>query len=407
MLIDRETIYQYRFVASQLLRKAARKIYPKRLGAPLDIIYDLGKNELPQNAKKALICYAAAAIRHKIEGKLDQFDLNKHTIRWESLEMIRILNSHGYVVDYVDPLDYPLIDYEKYDVIIDGADHLKDVKPREGQSKIYFPTNNHWLKWNIAELERIRMFYERTGIMIPWSRQLPPITSDEYADYLTYFGTDLQKDSFSKKPKKVQLNISSCCVPKYKKKDIRQARKRFLWISGGGFLHKGLDIAVEAFAKLPDSELFIVANLREKNEQRFWDWIKPIMAERPNIHEVGWMDLTSPAFNEVADQCMGVVYTSGACGGPGSVARVLHNGLIPIVTPTGFVRAEILGYNVDGKTDKELIDSTVSRVKQVMDLPESELEERSDAVRDFAKKYHTRAAFSESFEQLIRLIEQK
>lgn len=268
-----------------------------------------------------------------------------------------------------------------------------------GLKRVYWSTGNHWLEWNTAELQRIKWFKERTGMVIPANRQLPSILSDEYADYLTYFGTDLQISSFSSEPEKIQINLSSCFVPPYQKKNIKDARNKFLLISGGGALHKGIDLVIETFCKIPGAELFIVANL--KNEPEFYEWANPILAKHKNIHEMGWYDLTSKDFDSLADQCIGTVYLSGAEGGPGSIARVLHNGLIPIVTPTSFVRAEHLGYQVPGNSASEIINNTVNWIHQVMNLSENELLERSDAVREFAKKNHTRKAFSESFRKLI------
>ena len=170
-------------------------------------------------------------------------------------------------------------------------------------------------------------------------------------------------------------------------------------ISGGGALHKGIDLVIETFCKIPEAELFIVANLKE--EPKFYEWAKPILAKHKNIHELGRYDLTSKDFDSLADQCIGTVYLSAAEGGPGSIARVLHNGLIPIVTPTSFVRAEHLGYQVQGNSAKEIVGNTINRIRQVMNLSEKELLDKSDAVREFAQKYHTRAAFSKSFSDFI------
>jgi len=86
------------------------------------------------------------------------------------------------------------------------------------------------------------------------------------------------------------------------------------------------------------------------------------------------------------------------------VAQTIQNGLIPIVTPISLVRAETLGYSIDGETAEEMINSIISRVREVMSLSNKELEKKSDAVRAFALKNHTRKAYSESFQKLIDLI---
>lgn len=246
------------------------------------------------------------------------------------------------------------------------------------------------------------MFRERTGIAVPTNRQIPVIASDEHADYLTYFGTDLQLQSFHKKPKKIQINISSVIIPEARKKNIATARNNFLWLGGGGMLMKGIDLVIEAFAKMPHMYLHIAGGLEDEPE--FWKWAQPMMAAHPNIHYLGFMDVSSREFEAAANNCMGVVYASAAEGGPGSVAQAIHFGLIPIVTPSSFVRAETLGFSINGTTDREIIQSIIEQVTLVTNLPEHELRERSDAARAFALRYHTRAAYTESFERLLDMI---
>ena len=78
--------------------------------------------------------------------------------------------------------------------------------------------------------------------------------------------------------------------------------------------------------------------------------------------------------------------------------------MIPIVTPSSFVRAEVLGYSIDGISDKEIIESIIEQVALVMQVPENELRQKSDAVREFALRYHTRPAYTESFERLLDML---
>ena len=175
-----------------------------------------------------------------------------------------------------------------------------------------------------------------------------------------------------------------------------------MWLGGGGLVHKGLDIVIETFRKLPEAELYIGGNLKE--EPRFWEWVKPILAKHQNIHWLGWVDTTSPKFDAIADQCIAIVFPSCAEGGPASVARVFFNGQIPIVTPRSAVRGEFLGYNIQGNTSEEMIKSTISLTRTIMNLPDMELTAKSDAINEFARKYHTREAHRQSFSELITLV---
>jgi glycosyltransferase involved in cell wall biosynthesis len=163
---------------------------------------------------------------------------------------------------------------------------------------------------------------------------------------------------------------------------------------------KGIDIVVEAFARMPETELYMIRDLKEEPKVR--DWVLPIIEKHPHIHHFDNMDLASPAFDAIADPCIGLLQAdSSSGGGPGTAVRAIHNGLIPIVTPSALVRSEILGYNIVGNSAEALIQSTIDNVRTVMNLPDHELQERSDSVREFAKKYHTREAFSQSFAKFL------
>lgn len=393
---------QFRFRTANILRKISKRISPKKTkGVSFP---NIGADKLPKDAPRALVIFSTPGVQRYMEGRFDESDpfFNKHTIYWETVEIVRQLNMHGYIVDYADNRATFEGDWQRYAVIIDGSDNLKHAPAVPSQIRIHYTTYIHWLIWNRAELERIAWFKERTGILVPMNRQLPNILSDEYADYLTYYGTETQANSFSAKSIKHQLNISAVLAPDYRKKDIAKAKNNFLWLGGGGLIHKGLDIVMEAFAHMPDMHLYIAGNLR--GEPKFWQWAGQILSKNPNILNLGWMDVGSPAFDDIAQNCIATVYASAAEGGPGSIAQVLHWGLIPIVTKSALVRAETLGHIINGETDRELIDSTAELVRTVANTSESKLRSTSDAVAQFARNTHTRPAYSESLSSFLDII---
>lgn len=396
---------QLRYRVARALRKVANRISPKSAGSA--VFSDIGIRQLGAKAPRALVIYNTAGVERYVQGRFDERDpfFNKHTMYWESVEMVRQLNAHGYIVDYADFRTPFTGDWHRYAVVIDVLDNLKNSPRPAGQTLIQYATYIHWLTWNRAELERIAWFKERTGIVTPMNRQMPNILSDECADYVTYFGTQTQADSFSTKPVKHQLNISAVHVPEYRTKDIEKARKNFLWLGGGGLVHKGLDIVMEAFARMPDAHLYIAGNLRE--EPLFWQWAEPFLAKHPNIHALGWMDVASPEFDALARTCIGTVYASAAEGGPGSVAQALHWGLVPIVTKSALVRAETFGHIVAGDTDHQLIAQTADAVKALSAEPEAVLRTRTEAVAEFARATHTRSAYSRSFIELLESLNRR
>jgi glycosyltransferase involved in cell wall biosynthesis len=401
---------QLRYTAARHLKKIANKIAP-RMEADTGISYpNIGAESLPKDAPRAIVFFAVAGIQRLVEGRgLDNPIFRHHTIHGDAVAIVKILNAQGYIVDYCDlfKVSGKNMDWNRYALIIDNWDNLRYVPAKSDQTKIAFMNGWSWLNQNIGELERIRWFKERTGIIVPSNRQIAPNFSDEHADYLTYYGPERQTEVFSPISQKFQINLCALCgpAPVYQKKDTEKARNKFMWIGGGGLIHKGLDLILEAFAKMPETELFIAGNIAE--EPRFQKWAESILARNPHIHYLGWMDTTSPEFDTIANQCIGITYASCSEGGPATVARVLFNGQIPIVTPASFVRAEHLGYTISGQTDTEMIESIMTQVRKVLHLPKTELEEKSFAVSEFARKFHTREAFEQSFSDLIRNVRDK
>jgi hypothetical protein len=121
----------------------------------------------------------------------------------------------------------------------------------------------------------------------------------------------------------------------------------------------------------------------------------------------GPQNVASESFQELAWDSIGTVYVSAAEGGPGSVAQLLHFGIIPIVTRASNVRAEHLGYVIDHTSDNAIIDGIVSTVHHIDGLSGEELMRRCAMVREHALSCHTREAYSRSFDELIEEIERE
>ncbi|MGA2106389.1 MAG: tetratricopeptide repeat protein [Syntrophorhabdales bacterium] len=372
-----------------------------------DGVRDIGAKQLPRNAERALIIYVGDSIPWYLAGMLDLFPyLNSHTMFWETAEMVRLLNEHGYVVDYLDHNEENVdqkIDYRSYKIIVDaGTDNLSKFPPLAGQTRVFYSTGKHWLVANIAGLERNRMFYQRHGIMMPAERQQKTNFDDEKADYLTYFGNTHQLEGYSPKAKKVPLNISTVHIPVPRERNIAAAKRHFIWLGGHAMIHKGLDLVVEAFAGMPEVFLHIAAYL--EIEPEFLSWMRSFVAPYRNILYHGPANVASPKFEEMAWGSLGTVYVSAAEGGPGSVAQLLHFGIIPIVSRSSNVRAEGLCYVIEHEKDVEIIDAIRRYARELIATPDEALLERSRQIREFALEHHTREAYSRSFRNLIEQV---
>ena len=396
------TIRGLRYRLSEALKKTAARVYV----VPGGEIRDIGQGRLGQQAPRALIIYTLQAIPYYVAGNVDKCPIiNEHTMYWESVEMVRQLNEAGYVVDYYDIHSQAPIHWDKYSLVIDERNHLVDIPAarRPDLTKVYYCTGNHWLFQNLAELGRIRDFHQRHGIYVTPERQVAPLYSDAVADYMTHFGTPFQLQLFDARPQKHLLDISAVYEPAFRPKKLDEARRNFLWLGSGGLLLKGLDLAVEAFLQTPDLHLYIAGHA--EREVHFWRWLKPLLDKHPNLHYLGWVDVGSTSFAEVAHRCAGTVYVSSTEGGPGSIAQLTHFGLVPIVTETAAVRvAEAHGTVIRSQDPAVIVPALVQAVRALADLPAADLHARTQAVFEFGQRHHTRAAYARTFAGLLERI---
>jgi glycosyltransferase involved in cell wall biosynthesis len=386
-----------RFRLAQALRQTADRLFIPPGGGSLR---DIGIGTLGPEAPKALIVYVMHVIPYYVAGKLESAPmLNEHSMYWETAEMVRQLNERGYIVDFYDVHCPEPIDWARYTVAFVQSDRLAECPPELPVIKVFYCTENHWAFQNLAELNRLKAFQQRTGIWVRPERQTRVSFSDEYADYITLLGTPFQQLLYNARPKRHQLDISVAVLPTQVPKNVASARTNFLWMGSGGVLLKGLDLAVEAFLELPTANLYIAGAI--EREPRVWKWLKPILDTHAHIHYLGWVDVATPSFAKVANNCIGIVYPSASEGGGGVVAQLLHFGLVPIVTQTATVRAASLGFEIESQEPATIVDGIKSSVRTMLAMSEHELAQRSAAVQVFAATHHTRAAYAASFAALL------
>ncbi len=378
----------------KLLIRAAKQMHT------YEFFENINTTKLPAKSKRALIIYDTYALPYFLNDKLESFPyLQSHTMYWESCELARLLNQYGYIVDYLHYASDRSIAWEKYSLVIDSMNHLPNHTVK-GQQRVYYTTHCHWLFNNQAELRRLNQFRTRHHLNLPPTRQLTFGNADEQADYLTYFGTDfLLNSGYSHDLKSFPLSISSCYSPTtfsdVSSKDLSQ----FLWLGGAGGVHKGLDLAVEAIEKIPQAKLHVVGGF--ESEPQFDHWLKARSRNEPRIILHGRLQTDSAVFEQIAQNCIGIVYPSCAEGGPGSVAQALHFGLIPIVTNSSNVRAEDLGFVISEHDDVPIIDSLMGHIETVMSMQVSQANKHKRTIRAYAQSHHTRQAYSQSIIQLI------
>jgi hypothetical protein len=400
-MLNKEYLYnkflnfsQYRFLPAiqERLKSLRRKAFE-----------DIGKRTLPANAPRALVINISTAIPYYIEGSVENCPiLNNHALFWEAAELVRQLNVNGYLVDFIDCNDAEVfINWEKYDLVFDERNNLMYAPTIMGQKRIFYSTGLKWNFHNEQELKRTDWFFHRTGIRLYPQRFVFPNYSDEFADYQTFYGRSELVNMFSESSQKVSLDISCTYVPDafYIK---RRKLRRFVWFGGTGAIHKGLDLTVEAFRRMPQNELLIFGPA--KREPVFFEWLNQIIRQCPNIKYCGYADLKNEKTTELLNSSIANIFPSCSEGGPGSVAQAAFFGLVPIVTDAANIRYEHLGYKIENGSDQRIINSIIENVENFHGLSEKQILEKMEAVYVYANQFHTREAYRKSLSIFLNKI---
>lgn len=276
--------------------------------------------------RNCLMAYIRAPFLEKKTG-------DSHQNAGQSREIAKILGDFGYNVDVIDYFDRPCIFTKKYDMVFDISvtdnpvywNHLKsDAK------KVAYFTGSEPKFANAAEKERIRGVKERRGAVLEPRRQAPLFSRKvEEFDTAIMIGNQHNLDTYSGYALK---QTSLVCNTGYTFDFTighKKSAKKFAYFGSGGTVHKGLDLLLEVFAEpgFP-ADLYVCGSFEW--EQDFVDAYHKELYETPNIHPLGYMNIRSDAFREVAENCAYTILPSCSEGQAGAITTMMSAGVIPI-----------------------------------------------------------------------------
>ena len=385
--------YPLGILASEL--KAFLVNAPKEMGK-LERKFVSCKASTRRSIGDVLLCYENRGFLLK-PG--DPFPID-HTNRWESRQIARTFLDLGYGVDVINEQNDRFVPTKNYSFFVGNRinfDRISGLLNKECIRILHVDTS-HWLFNNMAEYRRLELLRQRRGFALHPDRYLTPNFAIERADYATVLGNHFTMSTYSHANKLLfRVPISSATVyPWQDDKDFEQVRNHFLWFGSSGFVHKGLDLVLEAFAQMPKYRLTVCGPIRFDPE--FQSRYDKELYKTPNIHTVGWVDISSPKFLEIAKNCVGIVFPSCAEGGGGGVITCLHAGLIPVVSREASV-------DVDESRGLVLKESSVDEVKASVQslsaLTAQQLAMMAKRNWEFARANHTRETFAASYAKVV------
>ena len=343
-----------------------------------------------------LLCYSNQAFFLK-HGESFPKD---HTNRWESWQIARTFLDLGYSVDVIDENNDRFVPTRNYSLFVGNRTNFARIAVLLNRDtiKILHIDTAHWLFHNMAECRRLEALRQRRGMILLPQRNMKPNMAIEHADYGTVLGNDFTINTYKYANKPLfRIPISAPAIyPWQHDKDFDGCRKSFLWFGSHGFIHKGLDLVLEAFAQMPDYNLTVCGPIQ--SEKSFQSVYHTELYNTSNIHTVGWVDITSPIFLEIARRCIGVVFPTCSESGGGGVITCMHARLIPVVSHEASVDVdETMGVILRTCT----VDEIKASVTKISNLTRHQLESMAKRNWEFARTNHSREIFAASYAKIV------
>ena len=322
-----------------------------------------------------------------------------HSNQWECHEIAKTWNHYGYTVDVISWDDMRFHPKKKYDFFIDIHGNMERLAPLMGPNckKILHITGSHWLFQNRAEYDRLLSLQQRRDVTLLPRRLAEPSRGIEHADCAVMIGNDCTKSTFAYANKPIHtINITAVReFPYPESKDFSCCKRSYLWFGSDGMVLKGLDLVLEAFATMPDYRLYVCGPV--SREEDFEAFYQDELYRSPNIKTVGWVDVRSPEFLDIANECLGVVFPSASEGQSGSVVQCLHAGLIPVISRESGIDAEDFGIVLRESS----IEEVKAAIQKLSDAPDADLRSMSKRSWEYARKHHTRERFTASYSEFV------
>jgi glycosyltransferase involved in cell wall biosynthesis len=276
-------------------------------------------------------------IAHKADALIRRPDdpfLRTHNHFVEAKLIAEVFLEQGYAVDFIDHRNRWFKPKQRYDIFLGPRINFEILAQRlpSGCIKIVNLDTAHWLYNNAAALRRLQEVHARRHVALSSYTEVKANSAIEIADCATLLGNRFDYDTYAFAGKQIfQLpNPGTTMHPWIEGKDFDACRKRFLWLGSSGLVHKGLDLALDAFSRMPDLHLTVCGPIHR--DPQFVNAFHKELYETPNIRTHGWIDVTAPEFASLAQNTLAHIYptTSDACCG--SVINCMHAGLIPVAT---------------------------------------------------------------------------
>jgi len=324
-----------------------------------------------------------------------------HQLFWEAYQQAMVFLDLGYAVDVVHYLNRQFVPQKDYVLFVGTLWNMERLSPLLDKNcvKLAHLVTAHPLFSYTAKLKRYLALQERRGVSLtPQKQSWDTLKAMEFADGATVLGNEFTVSTYrhTRKPLRRVPTAVPHSYPWFHEKDFERCKNHFLFLSGEGMVHKGLDLILEVFASMPQFTLTVCGPVLK--EEDFVRAYHRELYETENIKLVGWVDVSSQKFQEIATECVGLLHPSCSEGCSTAVVTCMHAGLIPIVSYES---------SVDVSPDsgiilrKSSIEEIRDAVRSIASLPASRLREMARCTWEIARAEHSPERFVEEYKRVI------
>lgn len=353
----------------------------------------------PPGPSKGDVLFSRINSAFLLQAGADFSRLSKNS--WEAYQQALIFLELGYAVDVIHYENREFIPQKDYAIYFDAGWNMERLAPLVPKDCLKFLhlTTAHPFFNNIAELKRLTALQQRRGVSLLPRRQIWRMNrAIEFADCATVLGQEFTLSTFryTEKPLYPVPAAFPLAYPWQEAKNFEAARNRFVWFGGIGMVHKGLDLVLEAFSSMPEYHLSVCGPVEK--ERDFVAAYHRELYETENIELVGWVDVSSPEFRDIARNCVGMIHPSCSEGCSGAVIACMHTGLIPIISYESSVDVTPdCGIVLQRSSIEEIQEAVCS----IANRPASTLRDMARLTWERARAEHSPEKFIEEYRKLV------
>lgn len=281
-----------------------------------------------KHKKNVLFSYSAYHFAKKINYSHSNFQ--------ESHIIATIFDELGFNVDVINNNELTTLKLSKYDLIFGEGLPLYQATTTTNIPTIYYGTGSYPRHCTYNSIIRQKEFKEKYGITFLKGAR---VLSQEWSiaailsNQVICIGNKDTKKTFIENGCKSVYKINPTFYPRsdakeiFNNRKITEARVNLLWFGSYGFIHKGLDLAIEAIKSKPNWTLHICGKETDELD------IFKIMKLPKNAIYHGFIDVTGEKFKDIQEKCLFTILPSASEGISTSIITCMGNGgLIPIIS---------------------------------------------------------------------------